>query len=125
MLSLLFQLPGLIITVRPYLSPKLWHEGKKQLIKFNIIDGDYPPILSLDTSIAFVIVNLRHCDILPLGIQPPKDPASEYKDVFDGSLGKIPDTYKIVIDITCSTTCSPPATTSASGPASTYKIGTG
>ncbi|CAB4025249.1 Hypothetical predicted protein, partial [Paramuricea clavata] len=64
----------------------VWHEGKKQLIKFNIIDGDYRPILFLDTSIAFVIVNLRHCDILPLGIQPHKDPASEYKDVFDGSL---------------------------------------
>ncbi|CAB4029631.1 Hypothetical predicted protein, partial [Paramuricea clavata] len=86
----------------------VWHAGKKQLIKFTIIDGDYRPILSLDTSVALGIVNLRHCDILSLGIQPPKDPASEYKDVFDGSLGKIPDTYKIVIDSTVQPVVHPP-----------------
>ncbi|CAB3985597.1 Hypothetical predicted protein [Paramuricea clavata] len=86
----------------------VWHAGKEQLIKFNIIDGDYRPILSLDTSVALGIVNLRHCDILCLGIQPPKDPASEYKDVFDGSLGKIPDTYKIVIDSTVQPVVHPP-----------------
>jgi hypothetical protein len=56
----------------------VWHAEKKQLIKFNIINGDYRPILSLDTSVALGIVNLRHCDILSLDIQPPKDPASEY-----------------------------------------------
>jgi hypothetical protein len=52
----------------------VWHAGKKQLIKFNNIDGDYLPIMSLDTSVALGIVNLRvrHCDILSLGIQPLK-----------------------------------------------------
>ena len=66
------------------------------MIKFNIISGDYRPILSLDTSVALGIVNLRHCDILSVGIQPPKDLVSEYEDVFDGSLGKIPSTHSIV-----------------------------
>ncbi|CAB4045508.1 Hypothetical predicted protein, partial [Paramuricea clavata] len=58
--------------------------------------------------VALGIVNLRHCDILSLGIQPPKDPAREYKDVFNGSSGKIPDTYKIVVDSAAQPAVHPP-----------------
>lgn len=46
-----------------------WQLDQKKSIKFNIIDGNYRPIVSLDTSIALGIMNLEHCDILALGIQ--------------------------------------------------------
>lgn len=74
--------------------------GQKKFIKFSIIAGNYQPILSLDTNVALGIVNLKHCDIVSLGIQSSNDVVSEYDDVFDGTLGKIPETYKIIVDDT-------------------------
>ena len=84
-----------------------WHPGQKKLIKFNIIVSSYRPILSLDTSIALGIVNLKHCNIF-LGIQRRSDIMQEYSDVFDGTLGKIPETHKIVVDKTVQPIVYPP-----------------
>ncbi|CAH3013876.1 unnamed protein product, partial [Porites evermanni] len=53
----------------------VWSRGQQRSLDFNIIDGDYQPILSLNTS-------------LNLGF---------YDDVFDG-LGALPGAYKIAID---------------------------
>ncbi len=69
---------------------------------FNIINRDYQPVLSPDTSIALGVVNLSKCDILALTIKPPEDNLSvteEYADVFDG-LGKIPGAHTITIEDT-------------------------
>ena len=60
--------------------------------------GNYQPILSLDTGVVLRIVNLKHCDILFLGIQRSNDDVSD--DVFEGTLGKMPETYKIIVDDT-------------------------
>jgi hypothetical protein len=84
------------------------HSAQNKFIKFNIIAGDYRPILSLDTSVALGIVNLKHCDILSLGIDRPNDVMSEYDDVFDGTLGKIPESYKIVVDDSVQPVVHPP-----------------
>ena len=90
----------------------VWHSGQSKYIKFNIIAGNYRPILSLDTSVALGIVNLKHCDILSLGIQRSNEGSSdimkEYDDVFDGSLGKIPETHKIIVDDTVQPVVHPP-----------------
>ena len=85
-----------------------WHLGQKKLIMFNIIAGSYQPILSLDTSIALGMVNLKHCDILSLSIQRQSDVMQKYSDVFDGPLGKIPEIHKIVVDETEQPVVHPP-----------------
>ena len=80
-------------------SLSVWHQGQKSVLTFNVLDGDYKPLLSLDTSIALGIVSLSNCDVLSLGIKPSDNPVEEYEDVF-GGLGELPGTYKIEIDDT-------------------------
>ncbi|CAB3985408.1 Transposon Ty3-G Gag-Pol poly, partial [Paramuricea clavata] len=78
------------------------NENTQRTLNFNIIHGDYQPVLSLDTSIALAVVNLTNCDILALTIKPPEDNsyvAEEYADVFDG-LGEIPGAHTITIEDT-------------------------
>jgi hypothetical protein len=81
----------------------VWFGDQQRTLNFNIIHGDYQPVLSLDTSIALIgVVNLTNCDILALTIKPPEDNsyvAEEYADVFDG-LGEIPGAHTITIDDT-------------------------
>ena len=68
--------------------------------------------MSLDTSVALGIVNLKHCDILSLGIPRSNEGSSDimkqYDDVFDGSSGKIPETHKIIVDDTVQPVVHPP-----------------
>lgn len=78
----------------------VWSEGRRKSLDFNIIDGNYQPILSLNTSVGLGFVSLHNCD------------------VFEG-LGALPGKYQIVIDEKHSTTCSCPET-SASGPATAH-----
>ena len=69
--------------------------GKRNSIEFNIIDGDYQPILSLNTSITLGFVSLHNCDVLALRFKTHE----ECDDVFEG-LGALPGNYKIVVDET-------------------------
>ncbi len=80
----------------------VWFGDQRRTLNFNIINRDYQPVLSLDTSIALGVVNLSKCDILALTIKPPEDNSSvreEYADVFDG-LGEIPGAHTITIEDT-------------------------
>ena len=48
----------------------VWH---KKTLTFNVVNGDYQPILSLNSSIALGIVTLADCDVLSLtmyGVPP-------------------------------------------------------
>ena len=69
--------------------------GKRNSLEFNIIDGDYQPILSLNTSITLGFVSLHNCDVLALKLKTHE----EFDDVFEG-LGAMPGNYKIVVDET-------------------------
>ena len=74
----------------------VWHKDRKKTLTFNVVNGDYQPILSLNTSIALGIVTLADCDVLSLTISPqPNTILEEYKDVFEG-LGELPGEYKII-----------------------------
>ena len=80
----------------------VWFGHQRRALNFSIINGDYQPVLSLDTSIALGVVNLSKCDILALTIKPPEDNSSvteEYADAFDG-LGEIPGAHTITIEDT-------------------------
>ena len=75
---------------------------QRRTSNFSIINGDYQPVLSLDTSITLGVVNLSKCDILALTIKLPEDNSSvreEYADVFDG-LREIPGAHTIPIEDT-------------------------
>ena len=85
-----------------------WHLGQKKLIKFNINASSYRPILSLDTCIDLEIVNLKTVTSSPWVSNGPSDVMQEYGDVFDGTLGKIPETHKIVVDETVQPVEHPP-----------------
>ena len=78
-------------------SIPVWHSNQKKVLNFNIIDGEYQPILSLDTSIRLGLISLRDCDVLALTTSPQVDLLEEYKDIF-GGLGELPGEYKIVTD---------------------------
>ena len=74
------------------------HKDRKKALTFNVVNGDYQPILSLNTSIALGIVTLADCDVLSLTISPESNTIlEEYKDVFEG-LGELPGEYKIITD---------------------------
>jgi len=76
----------------------VWHKGRKKTLTFNVVNGDYQPILSLNTSVMLGIVMLADCDVLSLTITPQSNAILEqYKDVFEG-LGELPGKYKIIMD---------------------------
>ncbi|PFX34826.1 Uncharacterized protein K02A2.6 [Stylophora pistillata] len=76
----------------------VWSRGQRRSMEFNILDGDYQPILSLNTSLNLGFVSLHNCDVLALHVKCPKASLlEEYEDVFDG-LGALPGAYKIAID---------------------------
>ena len=76
----------------------MWSRGQRRSLDFNIIDGDYQPILSLNTSLNLGFVSLHNCDVLALHVKCPNTSLlEEYDDVFDG-LGALPGAYKIAID---------------------------
>ena len=76
----------------------VWSRGQQRSLDFNIIDGDYQPILSLNTSLNLGFVSFRNCDVLALHVKCPNASLlEEYDDVFDG-LGALPGAYKIAID---------------------------
>ena len=78
------------------------------MLTFNVIDGEYQPILSLNTSIAFGIVSLQDCDIPSLTISSRSNAIlEEFKDVFEG-LGELPGEYKIITDETVKPKVHPP-----------------
>lgn len=86
----------------------VWHKDRKKSLTFNVVNGDYQPILSLHTSIALGIVTLADCDVLSLAISPQSNTIlEEYKDVFEG-LGELPGEYKIVTDETVKPKVHPP-----------------
>ena len=75
---------------------------------FNVIDGEYQPILSLNTSIALGIVTLHDCDVLSLTILSPSNAIlEEFKDVFEG-LAELTGEYKIITDETVKPKVHPP-----------------
>lgn len=76
----------------------IWSGGHRKSLDFNIIDGDYQPILSLNTSVALGFVSLHNCDVLALQVESPYTAGhEEFADVFEG-LGALPGNYQIVID---------------------------
>ena len=76
----------------------VWNKDRKKTLTFNVVNGDYQPILSLNTSITLGIVTLADCDVLSLTISPESNTIlEEYKDVFEG-LGELPGEYKIITD---------------------------
>ena len=75
---------------------------------FNVIDGDYQPILSLNTSIALGIVTLHDRDVLSLTISSPSNAIlEEFKDVFE-RLAELTGEYKIITDETVKLKVHPP-----------------
>ena len=64
---------------------RVWHKRSTQTLTFNVIDGEYQPILSLNTSIALGIVTLHDCDVLSLTISSRSNAIlEEFKDAFEG-----------------------------------------
>ena len=62
-------------------SLPVWHKDRKKSLTFNVVNDDYQPILSLNTSIMLGIVTLADCDVLSLE-----------------GLGELPGEYKITTD---------------------------
>ena len=62
----------------------VWSRGLQKSLDFDVIDGDYQPVLSLNTSIGLGLVSLHNCDVLTLKVDSP--------DVFEG-LGALPGNY--------------------------------
>ena len=80
------------------ISLPVWHKDRRKTLTFNVVNGDYQPVLSLNTSIMLGIVTLADCDVLSLAISPTSNTIlEEYKDVFEG-LGELPGEYKITTD---------------------------
>ena len=87
---------------------RVWHKRSTQTLTFNVIDGEYQPILSLNISIAFGIVLLQDSDVLSLTISSRSNAIlEEFKDVFEG-LGELPGDYKIITDETVKPKVHPP-----------------
>ena len=87
---------------------RVWHKRSTQTLTFNVIDGEYQPILSLNTSIALGIVTLQYCDVLSLTVLSRSNAIlEEFKDVFEG-LGELPGDYKIITDETVKPKVHPP-----------------
>lgn len=72
---------------------------QKKTLTFNVVRGDYQPVLSLNTSIMLGIATPADCDVLSLAISPPSSNTilEEYKDVFEG-LEELPGEYRITMD---------------------------
>ena len=70
-----------------------WKTWKKAWDRFEIATG-----VRKQDGVFRVSTFLKHCDILFLGIQRSNDEVSD--DVFEGTLGKIPETYKIIVNDT-------------------------
>ena len=102
----------------------VWHKDKKKTLTFNVVNGHYQPILSLNTSVMLGIVMLADCDVLLLTISPQsKAILEEYKDVFEG-LGELPGEYKIITDERVKPKVHPPEkSTSCSLPKNQGKVG--
>ena len=80
------------------ISLPVWHKDRRKTLTFNVVNGDYQPVLSLNTSIMLGIVTLADCDLLSLAISPTSNTIlEEYKDVFEG-LGELRGEYKITTD---------------------------
>ena len=80
------------------ISLPVWHKNRKKTLTFNVVNGDYQPILSLNTSVMLGLVTLADCDVLSLTTSAQNNAIlEEYKDVFEG-LGELPGEYKIITD---------------------------
>ena len=87
---------------------RVWHKHSTQTMTCNVIDGEYQPIISLNTSIAFGIVSLQDCDVLSLTISSRSNAIlEEFKDVFE-RLGELLGEYKIITDETVKPKVDPP-----------------
>ena len=75
----------------------VWLGDQKKTLNFNIIDGNYQPVLSLQSCINLGLVKLRDCEILAITATRVDGILEEYKDVFEG-LGELPGEYKIITD---------------------------
>lgn len=73
---------------------QIWQGTRKKTLIFNIIEGNYQPVLSLNTCINLELVKLRDCEVLALATSHVDDPFEEYKD----GLGELPGEYRIVTD---------------------------
>ena len=77
---------------------RVWHKDRQNTLNFNVVEGDYQLILSLNTSVLLGLVTLNDCDVLSLTISPCSNAIlEEFKDVFQG-LGELPGAYKIITD---------------------------
>ena len=86
----------------------VWHKRSTQTLTFNVIDGEYQPILSLNTSIALGIVTLHDCDVLSLTISSRSNAIlEEFKHVFE-RLGELPGEYKFITGETVKPKVHPP-----------------
>ena len=80
------------------ISLPVWLKDRRKTLTFNVVNGDYQPLLSLNTSIMLGIVTPADCNGLSLAISPTNNAIlEEYKGVFEG-LGKLPGQYKIITD---------------------------
>ena len=80
------------------ISLPVCHKDRRKTLTFNVVNGDYQPVLSLSISVVLGIVTLADCDVLSLAISPTSNTIlEEYKDVFEG-LGELPGEYKITTD---------------------------
>ena len=87
---------------------RVWHKRNTQTLTFNVIDGEYHPILSLNTSIALGIVTLHDCDALSLTISSRSNAIlEEFKHGFEG-LGELPREYKFITGETVKPKVHPP-----------------
>ena len=76
----------------------VWSGRHRKSLDFNIIDGDYEAILSLNTSVGLGFVGLHNCDVPATHVNSPSTTLQEeFADVFEG-LGALPGKYQIVID---------------------------
>lgn len=76
----------------------VWSRGLRKTLDFNVIDGDYQPVLSLHTSVGLGLVTLHNCDVLALKVGSLSSALpEEFPDVFEG-LGALPGKCQIVID---------------------------
>ena len=77
-------------------------KGVKHRLVFNVLQGKYTPILSLDTSEGMGVLKIKDSDPLDYvyntheAVQAKKL-TTEYPDVFQG-LGRLKDSYSIEID---------------------------
>jgi len=63
----------------------VWSGRHRKSLDFNIIDGDYQPILSLNTSVGLGFVSLHDCDVLAIHVDSPSTTLQdEFTDVFEG-----------------------------------------